>query len=91
MAVTAVRGSQIADGSQGVDLQVDVTNTLLVGNGGTGAATLTLNNVLLGNGTGTLQTVAPGSSGNVLQSNGTIWSSQPIASGTQRTFAFFAG
>jgi hypothetical protein len=43
--------------------------------GGTGAATLTANNVLLGNGTSAVQFVAPGTSGNVLTSNGTTWSS----------------
>ena len=43
--------------------------------GGTGLATLTSNNVVLGNGTGNVQLVAPGTSGNVLVSNGTTWSS----------------
>ncbi len=41
--------------------------------GGTGKTSLTLNNVLLGNGTGALQEVAPGTNGAVLQSNGTTW------------------
>ena len=40
---------------------------------GTGASSLTANNVLLGNGTSALQVVAPGTSGNVLTSNGTTW------------------
>lgn len=39
MAKTNVRGAQIADGANGVDLQVDVTNTLLATNGGTGLNT----------------------------------------------------
>jgi len=51
--------------------------TLVVGSGGTGATTLAANNVLLGNGTSALQVVAPGTTGNVLTSNGTTWSSQP--------------
>jgi hypothetical protein len=51
------------------------TGTLPVSGGGTGAATLTANNVLLGNGTSALQVVAPGTSGNVLTSNGTTWTS----------------
>ncbi len=46
---------------------------LPVDNGGTGAATLTANNVLLGNGTGAVQAVAPGTSGYVLTSDGTTW------------------
>lgn len=52
-----------------------VTGTLPVANGGTGATSLTANNVLLGNGTSALQVVAPGTSGNVLTSNGTTWTS----------------
>ena len=43
--------------------------------GGTGAATLAANNVVLGNGTSAVQVVAPGTSGNVLTSNGTTWQS----------------
>jgi hypothetical protein len=43
--------------------------------GGTGQSTLTLNNVLLGNGTSAVQFVAPGTSGNVLTSDGTTWAS----------------
>ena len=46
-----------------------------VANGGTGAITLPTNNVILGNGTSAVQTVAPSTSGNVLTSNGTTWSS----------------
>ena len=52
-----------------------VSGTLAVANGGTGAATLAANNVLLGNGTSALQAVAPGTSGNVLTSNGSTWTS----------------
>lgn len=48
---------------------------LPVANGGTGATSLTLNNVLLGNGASAPQTVAPSSSGNLLVSNGTTWQS----------------
>ena len=52
-----------------------LTTALTVAQGGTGAATLTANNVLLGNGTSALQAVATGSSGNLLTSNGTTWTS----------------
>ena len=58
-----------------VSLTADVSGTLPVANGGTGAATLTANNVLLGNGTSALQAVAPSTSGNVLTSDGTTWTS----------------
>ena len=47
--------------------------------GGTGLATLTSNNVVLGNGTGNVLLVAPGTSGNVLVSNGTTWSSTTVS------------
>lgn len=52
---------------------------LAVADGGTGASTLTANAVLLGNGTSALQTVAPSTSGNVLTSNGTTWTSSAPA------------
>ena len=54
---------------------------LAVADGGTGASTLAANNVLLGNGTSALQTVAPGTNGNLLTSNGTTWVSAAAPSG----------
>ena len=48
---------------------------LPVASGGTGLATLTANNVLIGAGTGNVTFVAPGASGNTLVSDGTLWSS----------------
>jgi hypothetical protein len=50
---------------------------LTVADGGTGASTITANSVILGNGTSALSgnLVAPGTSGNVLTSNGTTWTS----------------
>jgi hypothetical protein len=63
-----------------VNLATNVTGTLPVGNGGTGATTLTANNVILGNGTSAVQFVAPGTTGNVLTSNGTTWTSSAGAS-----------
>ena len=60
----------------------NVTGTVAVANGGTGLTTLTANNVILGNGTSTPTFVAPGSSGNILTSNGTTWASTaPTAGG----------
>ena len=46
-----------------------------VAQGGTGLTTLTANNVILGNGTSSPIFVAPGTSGNVLTSDGTTWTS----------------
>jgi hypothetical protein len=54
---------------------------LPVASGGTGAATFTANNVLLGNGTSAFQVVAPGTNGNVLTSNGTTWVSSSLPAG----------
>jgi len=66
--------------------------TLGVAAGGTGATTLTANNVILGNGTSAVQFVAPGTNGNVLTSNGTTWVSSAAASAltgtTQSTSPF---
>jgi hypothetical protein len=53
---------------------------LSVSQGGTGVATLTANALVLGNGTGAVTSVAPGTSGNVLTSNGTTWISQAASS-----------
>ena len=89
---TGVTGTlPIANGGTGttsttfVNLATNVTGTLPVANGGTGATTLTANNVILGNGTSAVQFVAPGSSGNVLTSNGTTWqSTTPAATGASK-------
>ena len=64
------------------------TGTLPVASGGTGATALTANNVLLGNGTSAVQLVAPGSSGNVLTSNGTTWTSAAAGGGAIQTQLF---
>ena len=59
-----------------------LTTPLSVAQGGTGATTLTANNVVVGNGTSAPNFVAPGTSGNILTSNGTTWTSTaPAASG----------
>ena len=57
------------------------SGSVTVAQGGTGASTLTANNVLLGNGTSAVQFVAPGTNGNVLTSNGTTWTSATPAGG----------
>jgi len=64
----------------GLPIVNGTTGTLSVTRGGTGSTTLTANNVILGNGTSPVQFVAPGSSGNVLTSNGTTWTSSAIPS-----------
>jgi hypothetical protein len=49
--------------------------TVGVAAGGTGLTTLTANNLIVGNGTGNPNFIAPGANGNILQSNGTVWQS----------------
>ena len=52
-----------------------LSTPLSVAQGGTGAATLTANNLLVGNGTSAVSFLAPSTSGNILQSDGTSWAS----------------
>ena len=61
-----------------------------VASGGTGLATLTANNVLIGNGTSNVTFVAPGSNGNVLTSNGTTWTSAAASGFPSGTVMLFA-
>ena len=79
----------------------DATSTILTSNapvtvaqGGTGLGTLTTNSLLIGAGTGNVTFIAPSTDGNILQSNGTTWSSvtggvligrQTLTSGTTYT------
>ena len=64
-------------------LAAGLSTTLVPASGGTGATTLPLNSVLLGNLTNAVQSVSPGVSGNVLTSNGGSWvsASLPTMSG----------
>jgi hypothetical protein len=74
--------------STSVGGNVTVAGTLVAGSGGTGLSSLTANSVLLGNGTSTIQFVSPGTTGNVLTSNGTSWlSSAPSSGGSGLTLA----
>jgi hypothetical protein len=59
----------------GLNASAISSGTLAVAQGGTGASTLTANNVIIGNGTSAVTFVAPGTAGNVLTSNGTVWAS----------------
>ena len=65
-------------------------SALPVASGGTGATTLTANNVILGNGTSAVGFVAPGASGNVLTSNGTTWTSAtPVVFLTRKVILWY--
>lgn len=74
----------------GTDLSLGINS---VAGGGTGLATLTANNVILGNGTSSPLFVAPGSNGNLLQSNGTTWTSAASSGATPLFYsqAYFGG
>jgi hypothetical protein len=76
------------DGSGNISIPVTAIDaagitagTLGVARGGTAASTLTAENVIIGNGTSAVKFVAPGTSGNVLTSNGSAWLSQAISAG----------
>jgi hypothetical protein len=56
------------------------SGTLAVARGGTGATTLNAAAVIIGNGTSAPTFVAPGTSGNVLTSNGSAWVSEASGS-----------
>jgi len=59
-----------------------MSTPLTVAQGGTGAAIHTSASVLIGAGTGAVTSVAPGTSGNVLTSNGSAWTSAAPSSGS---------
>jgi len=70
----------------------DVVNALegiSVVSGGTGLETLTANAAIIGNGTGPVTFVSPGTSGNVLTSDGTNWASAAAAAFDSGTVMLF--
>jgi hypothetical protein len=68
-----------------IDGASNTLSNISVASGGTGTDTLTANNVILGNGTNAPLFVAPGTTGNVLTSDGTTWTSTaPAASGATK-------
>jgi hypothetical protein len=84
-AITAATGSLGTMSTQNAN-NVNITGgsitgitDLAVADGGTGRSTLTANNVVLGNGTSAVNFVAPSTSGNLLVSNGTTWTSTTLA------------
>jgi hypothetical protein len=87
-AITAATGSLGTMSTQNANAVAITGGTitgitdLTVADGGTGASTFTSNSVVLGNGTSALNgnMVAPSTSGNLLVSNGTTWTSTTLAS-----------
>jgi hypothetical protein len=84
VANTQITGNIISSQITSV-ANTQVTGVLGVAQGGTGASTLTSNNVVLGNGTSAVAFVAPGSNGNLLTSNGTTWTSAAAPSSAPPT------
>jgi len=72
--VAVPAGSSYLLYNNGTDV-VNAFEGISVVSGGTGLETLTADSVVIGNGTGAVTFVAPGSSGNVLTSNGSAWAS----------------
>lgn len=82
-------GTAAAGANSDITSLTGLTTALTVAQGGTGAATHTANAVLIGEGTGAITSVSPGTTGNVLTSNGTDWTSAAAAafdSGTRMIF-----
>ena len=80
VVMSAIQAADVPTLNQNTTGTADnVTGTVAVANGGTGATSLTANNVILGNGISAVQVVAPGTNGNVLTSNGTTWQSSTPA------------
>tara|TARA_R110002020_G_scaffold77025_5_gene194758 strand:- start:4064 stop:4915 length:852 start_codon:yes stop_codon:yes gene_type:complete len=79
-ALTALGGVG-AGANSSITSLTGLTTPLTVAQGGSGAATHTANGVLLGAGTGAVTTAAPGASGQVLTSNGTVWASAAAPAG----------
>lgn len=77
--VTSVTATSPLASSGGATPDISL-GTVGADKGGTGQTSLTANNVLLGNGASAVQFVAPGTSGNLLTSDGTTWQSTPPVS-----------
>jgi hypothetical protein len=87
-ASTDTWGTKINTDLDTIDALFDAGPVLKVAKGGTGAATLAANNVILGNGTSAVQLVAPSTTGNLLTSNGTTWQSTAPAVSAASTTTF---
>jgi hypothetical protein len=87
LAINTADGRLFYKDSSGT-VQIIAARVAAVANGGTGLTTLTANNVILGNGTSSPTFVAPGTTGNILTSNGTTWVSSPAPATGVTTISF---
>jgi len=83
-----ITGGSISDVAISGGTITELDTPLLVSDGGTSRSTLGLNSVLLGNGINPINSVAPGSAGNVLVSNGTTWVSGQSGIGEAQALSF---
>lgn len=61
------------------DIGDTASDALSVARGGTGQTSLTADSLVSGNGANPVTLIAPGTAGNVLTSNGTVWSSSALS------------
>jgi hypothetical protein len=80
-ATTAISGLSFSGGPITGAGTLTLAGTLGVQGGGTGTTSLTSGAVLIGNGISAVSSVSPGTSGNVLTSNGSAWVSQAGGAG----------
>jgi hypothetical protein len=91
-ATTAISGLSFTGGPITGAGTLTLSGTLGVQAGGTGTTSLTSGAVLIGAGTSAVTTVSPGTTSNVLTSNGSAWVSQsPTAAGVASITGFGAG
>ena len=88
-AATAISGLSFTGGPITSAGTLTLTGTLNVQGGGTGTTSFASGAVLIGAGTSAVTTVSPGTSGNVLVSDGSAWISQ--AGGTSGVSSLTAG
>jgi hypothetical protein len=73
-----INGGLISNASISGGTISSLSSPITVPNGGTGRTTLTASNLLVGNGAGNVNFIAPGANNTVLTSNGTSWSAQAL-------------
>jgi len=75
LGVATTAGDALSFGNNATIATLILTTALGVAYGGLGVNTLPANAVIIGNGTSGVTSVAPGTTGNILTSNGTTWTS----------------